>query len=60
MSNSEQTTLDQSTTLDSHFQEMEEQFSRARLLRRLRLRWNARQFLLHWVMVGLVVATSLE
>jgi hypothetical protein len=60
MSNAEHTTVDQPATLDPHIQEMDEQFSRARLLQRLRLLRHERQFLLRWVSDELVVATSLE
>jgi len=52
MSNPEQTTLDQPATGDP-----EEQFSRERLLARLRLLWNERPFLVRCVLIGLVVAT---
>jgi uncharacterized protein involved in exopolysaccharide biosynthesis len=57
MSNPELTTLDQPPTMDPHIQEMEEQFSRERLLARLRLLWDERRFLVRCVLAGLVVAT---
>jgi uncharacterized protein involved in exopolysaccharide biosynthesis len=56
LSNPEQTTLDHPATINPHIQEMEEQFSRERLLARLRLLWNERRFLARCVLVGLVVA----
>jgi uncharacterized protein involved in exopolysaccharide biosynthesis len=57
LSNPEQTTLDHPATMDPHIQEMEEQFSRERLLARLRLLWNERRFLVRFALIGLVVAT---
>jgi uncharacterized protein involved in exopolysaccharide biosynthesis len=57
LSNPEQTTLDHPATIDPHIQEMEEQFSRERLLARLRLLWNERRFLVRCVLIGLIVAT---
>ncbi len=59
-SNPEQRTLDQPATLDPQIPEIEQQFSRERLLPRLRLPWNAPQLFLRWVLDGLVVATALE
>jgi len=56
-SNSEEPTLDQQASIDPHIQEMEEQFSRERLLARLRLLWNERRFLVRCVLIGLLVAT---
>jgi uncharacterized protein involved in exopolysaccharide biosynthesis len=57
MSNSEQTTLDQPAAVDPRIEEMDAQFSRERLLARLRLLWNERRFLVRCVLVGVVVAT---
>jgi uncharacterized protein involved in exopolysaccharide biosynthesis len=57
MSNPEQTTLDQPPTIDPRIEEMEVQFSRERLLARLRLLWDQRGFLGRCAFVGIVVAT---
>lgn len=57
ITNSERTTLDQPATVDPHIEEMEAQFSRERLLARLRLLWNERRFLMHCMVVGVVMAT---
>jgi uncharacterized protein involved in exopolysaccharide biosynthesis len=57
MSNPKEATLDQPAAIDPHIREMEEQFSRERLLARLRLLWNERRFLVRCVLIALVVAT---
>jgi uncharacterized protein involved in exopolysaccharide biosynthesis len=49
--------LDQQAAVDPHIEEMEAQYSRERLLARLRVLWNERRFLMHRMVVGVVMAT---
>jgi len=57
ITNSQRTTLDQQAAVDPHIEEMEAQYSRERLLARLRVLWNERRFLMHCMVVGVVMAT---
>jgi uncharacterized protein involved in exopolysaccharide biosynthesis len=57
MSNPEEAMLEQPAAIDPRIEDMEEQFSRARMLARLRLLWDQRRFLGRCVLVGFVVAT---
>jgi len=57
ITNSQRTTLDEQAAVDPHIEEMEAQYSRERLLARLRVLWNERRFLMHCMVVGVVMAT---
>lgn len=58
-SNAEFTTLEQPESIDPRIEEMEDRLARERLLARVRLLWNARRFLLRFVLFGLLVATAI-